>query len=137
MDKDRLETLLGEATVDCYDAYEGFADVTCALGQQLQWWASRWSSSGLTRGAATSGAVSWTGTGVPGRPGGAGVRGPGTGQRGVAASLLVLVESRVMAVACEGIRTLFGETLIRGSPDASLYYGVCINFWCRTCAGTQ
>jgi hypothetical protein len=36
MDKERLETLLEEATVDCYGEYEEFTGMMCTLGDQLQ-----------------------------------------------------------------------------------------------------
>ena len=36
MDKERLEALLEEATVDCYGVDEEFTGVMCTLGEQLQ-----------------------------------------------------------------------------------------------------
>lgn len=36
MDKERLEALLEEATVDCYGEHEEFAGVVCTLGDELR-----------------------------------------------------------------------------------------------------
>jgi hypothetical protein len=36
MDKERLEALLEEATVDCYGEDEEFTGMMCTLGEQLQ-----------------------------------------------------------------------------------------------------
>ena len=36
MDKERLEALLEEATVDCYGEEEEFTGVVCTLGEQLR-----------------------------------------------------------------------------------------------------